>query len=526
MPSHLTEMNATQRRKKFGQVFTPPTVAALMADWVMGIGPKRVLDPAFGGGRLADACLKLDRSAKFVGYEIDPIVLQDIPERVRNSTTIELEDFLKVPISEPFDGIIANPPYIRHRELNGHLDQRNDLARASGCEIPKSANLYVDFLVKATLHLNPGGRAAFLIPAEWMSANFSSGLKKYLLHRNLIHSLVTFSNCSNVFGDALTTASLVLLEKSTVRVEKIFSYYLQSIDADSAPKSLAQLKSEYQTREVRTELLWKAAKWEPVLRGDEFVTPAGWITLGDIASTSRGIATGANAYFLISEDCRIAAQIDRAHVLPCVGRSNDVRGLLFAEGDFSSLNQRQAKIWLLNFTPKLSAAEQAYVQEGEARGINERYLTQCRPLWFTMEQRAPAPIWAGVFGRGDLRFIYNDARVRSLTNFHCIYPKVGGPRFPQALVAVLNSRPVRAMMVSHQRGYGGGLMKFEPKDLLSIPIPDLRTLPEQTIDELADQLPLMHARQCDGLEPCTERVNEIVSSTCRTIFEDDFKLIG
>lgn len=509
-------MSATERRKKFGQVFTPSNIAALMASWVMETRPKRVLDPAFGKGALAAACLNLNPSVKLFGYEIDPFVLLEVPRQVKGASVIKVEDFLAAPTNESFDGIIANPPYIRHRELKGHLSRRSDLSHVSGCEIPKSANQYIDFLVKATLHLDRGGRAAFLIPAEWMSANFSRGLKRYLLGKNLVHSIVTFSNCSNIFSDALTTASLVLLEKSTEQVAEISSYYLQSIDAATAPRSVADLKSVCGVRTVRTALLREATKWEPILRGDQTNLPDGWITVNELAATRRGIATGANEFFLISDSHRIAAHIDPTHVLPCVGHSNDVKGLIFTKSDFENLNQSQAKIWLLNFSQKLSAAEQSYAQEGEKKGLHQRYITKCRRPWFTMEQREPAPIWAGVFGRDGLRFVYNEAGARSLTNFHCIYPKIGTSRFHQALVAVLNSRSVRNLMVSHQRGYGGGLMKFEPKDLLSIPIPDLRTLAQETIDELADQLLLMHHRQCNGLEPCTERVEAILSSCVNT----------
>jgi adenine-specific DNA-methyltransferase len=518
-------MTAAERRKKFGQVFTPPTVAALMADWVMAPRPNRVLDPAFGRGALAAACLNLGRPEGLFGYEIDPIVLQDIPGQVKDAATIKLEDFLSAPTSDLFDGIIANPPYIRHRELEGNLNQRSELSRASGCKIPKSANLYVDFLVKATLHLEQGGRAAFLIPAEWMSANFSSGLKKYLLDNNLIHSLVTFSNCSNIFGDAITTASLVLLQNSADKVEEISSYYLKSIDATSVPKSLADLESVCQIRMVSSAVLREASKWEPILRGDPSTLPDGWVTLGELASTRRGIATGANSFFQISENCRANAQIDPAHVLPCIGQSKDVRGLVFTQENFDNLSQGKAKIWLINFTPTLSAPEQAYVKEGEEQKFHKRFITKSRKLWFTMEKREPAPIWAGVFGRGDLRFIYNEAGVRSLTNFHCIYPKYEGRQFSKALVAALNSRAVRDLMVSHQRGFGGGLMKFEPKDLLNIPIPDLRALSDQTIDELANQLPLMHASTTMD-NPHPERVAEIISAAADAAPEDNFSLMG
>lgn len=519
-------MTVTERRKKFGQVFTPATIASLMADWVMGGSPKRVLDPAFGRGALAAACLNLDRQVKVFGYEVDPIVLEEIPEEVKGASTIKLQDFLEVPTTETFEGIIANPPYLRHRELRDHMPQRSELARIAGCEIPKSANQYVDFLVKATLHLSVGGRAAFLIPAEWMSANFSTGLKEYLLNNNLIHSLVTFSNCSNVFTDALTTASLVLIEKTPRRVDEINSYYLQSIDGASAPQAITQLCSACEPRRVSAAELGRASKWEPILRGDQCTIPDGWIPLGQVALTRRGIATGANEFFLLAKERCVEAQIDPAHVLPCIGRSSDVRGLIFAKEDFDALDARQASVWLLNFAPTLTATEQVYVQEGEAKGFHLRFLTKCRQPWFAMEQRDPAPVWAGVFGRGDLRFVYNEAGVRSLTNFHCIYPKNGGASFAKALVVVLNSRPVRDLMVSHRRGYGGGLMKFEPKDLLTIPVPDLESLDEKTINELAHQLPLMHARECEGIEPSTEMVNAIVARAPATALGNSFRLVG
>jgi adenine-specific DNA-methyltransferase len=523
--SEPIELTASQRRKKFGQVFTPPTLAALMADWVMKANPSTVLDPAFGQGALAGACLDLDRSVKFVGYEIDPIVLEGVPTQVREAASIKLEDFLRAPVDGAFSGIIANPPYIRHRELRGHLDQRSELARISGCSIPKSANQYVDFLVKATLHLNRGGRAAFLIPAEWMSANFARGLKRYLLDGNFLHSIVTFSNCSDVFHDALTTASVVLIENTPTRVDTVTSYYLYTIEASTAPRSLEQLRSMCQPKRLSAGLLRDAPKWEPILRGDQSSLPEGWITLGEIASTMRGIATGSNEFFLISEERRVATQIDPAHVVPCVGRSNDVRGVIFAEDDFNALKAKNAKVWLLNFSPKLSATERAYVLEGEANGVHTRFLTKTRRPWFTMEQRTPAPIWAGVFGRGDLRFVYNEAQARSLTNFHCVYPRLGGPKFHRALVAVLNSTSVRNLMVSHQRSYGGGLMKFEPKDLLSIPIPDLRRASQDSVDDLADQLNLMHRREFDSTNVSPDRVDEIIASISNAVIKDGFQLV-
>jgi methylase of polypeptide subunit release factors len=105
-----------------------------------------------------------------------------------------------------------NPPYIRHREIEGYDKERARISLDSKCIIPKSANLYIYFSVKALTLLSKGGRAALLIPGEWMSANFAASFKEFLVRSALLKEIVLFSNCSNVFDDALTTASILLCQ--------------------------------------------------------------------------------------------------------------------------------------------------------------------------------------------------------------------------------------------------------------------------------------------------------------------------
>lgn len=98
--------------------------------------------------------------------------------------------------------------------MEGYEDTRAEISLKSGFLIPKFANLYVYFTVRAALQLRPGGRAAVLIPTEWMNANFSATFKRFLLDAGLLREIVLFSGCSNIFADALTTASILLLEKT------------------------------------------------------------------------------------------------------------------------------------------------------------------------------------------------------------------------------------------------------------------------------------------------------------------------
>lgn len=207
-----TQSASLQQRKNLGQFFTPPRVAALMADWISRCEPKTVLDPALGTGILTRSTLMRCQSARVTAFEIDPGILAAADIGVRAHVDVRNENFLYSPL-EQFDAIIMNPPYIRHRELEGYDAARSAISVRAGFVIPKSANLYVYFVVKACLQLRKGGRGAFLIPSEWLNANFAKEFKAYLLSKGGLQEIVVFSGCSTIFQDALTTASVLFVEK-------------------------------------------------------------------------------------------------------------------------------------------------------------------------------------------------------------------------------------------------------------------------------------------------------------------------
>ena len=199
---------APDHRKALGQFFTPPRLAALMADWVAGTEPRVILDPAMGAGVLTRAALARCPDAQVVAYERDEVILRAADA---GRAQVRHEDFLRAGW-EHYDGVVMNPPYIRHRELRDHGPLRAEIGARAGYAIPKSANLYVDFVVKAACQLRRGGRGAFLIPGEWMGANFARGFKQFLLGPGGLQQVVLFSG-GDVFDDALTTASILLVQR-------------------------------------------------------------------------------------------------------------------------------------------------------------------------------------------------------------------------------------------------------------------------------------------------------------------------
>jgi adenine-specific DNA-methyltransferase len=177
-----------------------------------------------------------------------------------------------------------------------------------------------------------------------------------------------------------------------------------------------------------------------------------------------------------------------------VGRALDVVGVVFRKEDFAKLAAKGRRTFLFDMQSEPNAAEREYLDQGVSSGLDKRYLCAARKgKWYRMERRPPSAIWATVFGRKGLRFIHNPERIANLTTFHCIYPMVDTPVFEAALTACLNSRVVQGLARRQHRVYGSGLLKVEPRDLLDIPVPDLRETKPAILIELASLLEWLDA---------------------------------
>jgi len=483
------------RRKSFGQFFTPLPIAEFMTDWIIEQKPGKILDPAVGTGVFLRSISKQAPQAEITAIDIDSGILEAARlagNNLPNPVSFINADFLTWRSQAKFPAIIMNPPYIRHHDLNYPFDVHKFYSEKIGLRLSRLMNLYGLFIIEACLRLAPKGRAAIIVPTEWTNANFGTQLKKFLLHNGLLSKIVYFCNMGLVFEDALTTACILLIEEGAAK-ERIDTYFVPDVFDKSLLSEVilhnrkSKCKNIFMQR-IPSETLLLASKWDYIVKNGHEKKRDSLIQLKDIASTKRGIATGANEFFQISQDVIEKYNLSERTTVPCVGKAADVKGYIFTRGDLEGLKRRGKRCFLVNCGETLKGPELDYIRFGETQGYQERYLCRVRPLWYRMEKRAPAPIWAAVFGRNQLRFIYNQAMVHNLTCFHCIYTNVKRPFFDAALVACLNSPVMQKKAQEQMRVYGGGLLKFEPGDLLELTIPNLIEASEDALRSLAEHL--------------------------------------
>lgn len=482
-------------RRSLGQVETPWPVALWMARWLLEGRPRRICDPAVGPGVFIRALREIASQDDGQGQR-PSVEAFDVDEQwtrgptrgpggggsggggtIRNpsapdprppSPDIRVRyiagDFIRARLDAPYDAIIANPPYVRHHHVTYGADVFDRLSRDCGRRLSRMTNLYGLFLLKIWQSLAKGGRAAVITPAEWLNADFGVPLKAHLLEQNALDAILCFGANVRVFDDALTTAAITLLRR-----DRGLSEPIRLVRLDDRQR-LFDDKAVVSTLRERTSLD-PSRKWLHLFDAPSGRPPLSDRVLGHIASCKRGIATGANDYFVLRESQRRSRGIDTADLRLCITRARQIHGLRLTEAGAKRLIEADEPVWLLDPRPRLTNAVRRYLREGERRGIPRRYLPSHRPEWFRPERRPPAPLLVTVFSRGEFRFVRNEAGVLNLTAYHGVYPRSDHHSVVEALWTHLNGEAGRQALMPHRRLYGGGLWKLEPRDVEAVSLP-------------------------------------------------------
>jgi adenine-specific DNA-methyltransferase len=476
--------------KQMGQVATPEPVAAVMAKWVMSPKPRTVLDPAAGLGGLLTACRQFDGRVQLVGVERDVETLQRAKTTAPRGAKLILADYLKSHVGL-FDGIIANPPYVKAHRLDYTEKDWRYFEERLGTPLDRLTNLYALFLLKIWEDLASGGRAAVILPAEFLNANFGHEIKERLLRAIRPAGIAIFAPSLNVFADALTTSAIVLLEKGPALKAPVWARLAESVEEAEAfvEGVLAGRISAAGNGLIDLAGLNPKDKWlNLLLNGATERVPVRFAKrVGDYFNCRRGIATGANDFFCLSRAEMREHHLTETHVEPCITRATDADGLVFTSEKWEALVTRDRRCFLLNPSGNGQNLTR-YLELGEQQGIPKRHLPSHRPVWYMPENRAVADIWAAVFSRESVKFILNSSGAKNLTCFHGLYAKAGCENLPPLMTLFLNSSDGRRAFSQVNRFYGDGLNKLEPKDVEDMPCPLMPKLSQAEADELTRKL--------------------------------------
>jgi adenine-specific DNA-methyltransferase len=477
-----TPLKTREQLREKGQFWTPDRIADVMVAYALAEGRSTLFDPAVGAGVFFRAAhrygAETGQMIECSGVEIDPTLLEVARQYGTNSDDVArvcVNDFIQSPPMELYSAIVANPPYVRHhrlpKSLKAHLKKKS--LELTGKAIDGRAGLHLYFLLWSLVLLEQAGRLAFILPADTFEGKSAPHLWRWITCRYRLDTIITFDEAASPFPTIDTNPVIVLLEKGEPRHEFFW--------VRCHTPSMTTLKhwiSHQTVTETESFTVVSRTIQEGISTGlSRFPQTSNHatLTLGDVAKVMRGVATGANDFFFLTERQIRELNISKEYFLSAIGRTRDVPGDEITLELLHQLEQkgRPTHLLYLNGTPleHIPNTLKDYLAQGESLGLPKRPLIAQRRIWYRMETRTPPPILFAYLGRRNARFIRNTANVIPLTGFLCVYPLQNDIASINTLVKILNHPDTLQNLAQVGKSYGSGAIKVEPRALEKLPLP-------------------------------------------------------
>jgi adenine-specific DNA-methyltransferase len=298
-----------------------------------------------------------------------------------------------------------------------------------------------------------------LLPAQWLESNYASGLRSWLwAATSRPVRLHLFGH--HLFPDAQVDTVSLLVGPVADRDHPLL---LSSAGSDTDVE-LARLEES-------------PARWRSLFSGapkGRSSQPSG-PPLSDFARIRRGVATGANSFFILTQPLVTEWSLPKATTAPIVrwlrGHAADEVTLK----DLGALPARDRR-WLLTATRTQVLADlrvATYIQHGEELNLPSRVLCQDRAIWHDLSGESTIPdVIVGPSTKSTFRFVQNLARAHIANNLYGLTWRPGVPfTLRTQILSWLRSTPGQRATRAAARTQGGGLLKIEPRAVSSLRLP-------------------------------------------------------
>lgn len=477
-------LSARPDRYAQGQYFTPTCIAEYMASFIDASTPQTILDPAVGAGVLLAAC---GAKHRLVGLDISPtcIAMTTAGLSARGACGMDLrvgdfiaaDDLFAAPLTDfdGFDTIICNPPYVRHHLL-GKTHKKQLVDRYSslfGTSVSTLSTSYVYFFLEALRRLRDGGVLVFITPADYLDVRFGASLKSTFQDHATIEDITLFDRDALAFAGVLTTSAITVLRKVRPSVNHRGRFLEATlVDGRVAP---ADGTNRLTQKGLDVDESWtlhfgqRRESYDALIEGRPRA-------VSDYLRIRRGIATGANKFFVLTEETVTEWGIEREHLQPVIASAKDLPSGIFSREDWEKLRDRGRPCWLLNCT--LAERELGgsnilrYLKEGVRQEVHQRFNCRTRNPWYRAEQVPPPDVIITYMNRGRTRFVKNESGCRVMSVFLNGFLRPDGVDI-DALLDALNGEDTSKLIQKLGRTYGGGLGKIEPRELANLPMPEI-----------------------------------------------------
>lgn len=443
-----------------GQVFTPEVIADYMINmFTVDNNKSTILDPCFGEGIFINRLDKLT-DFKIEGIEIDKNLFNKFLSQINNYDKVKLHnsDFIRFEPVKKYQGIIMNPPYIRHEKIddlltfgiNKELIHSNNIFK----NLSKYSNMYMYFIIKALHLLEENGELVAIFPGTWKKSKTSDGFKNELERLAIIEEEIDIKG--EVFGKDVLVDVIIL---KLIR------------------KSLDEGKDSFYSNTKVSTMRYSEGKLSPIEENNNLLECDRHVSLTKYSDNRRGLTTGHNKFFI--NDFSYSSSFFSV-IKNIISSPKSITG-------YSTENAVTDSILILDKDEnEYDTAIKNYIEAGKNEIISKNkpktLLNQIEKnaRWYQLKPINSKGIIFSYIIRQGMKFVMNDSDNLIRDNFYILDPKVN----KYLLFALLNNLYTFSRLEDMGKQYGAGLLKLQKYDLDNLKVIDIDYITEEDSERM------------------------------------------
>lgn len=452
-------------------------------------------DSAIGTGNLFLALRRWINEKQHYGYRVRSAVGVDIDKRMAEEAYVRYHkrglkviygDALlsDIDLGKKRNLMLVNPPFNRHEQIPS--DYRKVIYKIAkeqtGISVAGNAGLYVYHLLIMDKWLCKNAVAVWLLPAIFMQTKYGMAIRTYLLNNVQLIKIHVYNEEIEQFDNTHVSTSIVVFRKgnSEERTRILISYG-------------ASMEHPISCKYVQRDMLLKNIdNWRRISNENNLCdVKKNEIIFNDLFEIRRGVATGANSFFVMTREKAMRLKIPDIALKPLIPKARYLKSLVIEDKE-DGYPDVDPQLVLIDcdldetIIQELYPSFYDYLQLAKVKGDNgvaivDRFLIRNRQLWYKQEKREPPTFLLTYMGRNKenlppLYFIWNKSQAIALNTYLLLYPRqwlidkfIKNPKLYEIVLKALNTSAEK-IVSTRTRIYSGGLNKIEPNELRKMPV--------------------------------------------------------
>ena len=452
-------MTVSLTQKEAGAYYTPSAVVAALVRWAVRRDGDRMLDPSCGDGRF------LMQHPNSVGIEQDPLSAHVAIDRAPGALVHEGDFFQWAEATaERFECAAGNPPFIRYQTFKGAMRARAlAFCGTQGATFSGLASSWAPFLVATAALLKPGGRMAFVVPAEIGHAPYASPLLEYLVAN--FKRVQVIAVREKLFPDLSEDCWLLYAEGFGGTTDHIAFTVCDRFEWSTRPPRQAEKVPltewrESWNRRLRPYLL--SASIRSAYR--EGADDLGGHRLSSFAGVGIGYISGDNSFFHLRPSEAKRLKIPSAYLHPTVRTGRILAQRPITPTTVAAWQEADEPMMLLRLQrgQELATPVRRYLDSSAGQEARQGYKCRNREPWYAVpDVQVPDFIMSYMAGRS-ASLVRNEAGVTCTNTVHSV--RVRDRALATKLLPSWGSPLSQLSCELEGHPLGGGMLKLEPRE--------------------------------------------------------------